>query len=188
MSTWLEMSSKKELETYLEFWKELSPFERRIFVYNDVFYKGSGQIGKIFGTKDVTYHWVGVCGCEGPIYCPKSESTQERIDNIESRWERKVEKEIGDLGTRAFGELKRKRYPHEIEFGFNWLLQDILFGNGGEHQIGTPTKERLEEYDKEVRYKKQQTALLYLNIPRLDQSVKRWLNENRPLSPSYQTS
>ena len=182
MTTWLELSTRKDLETYLEFWKELNPFERRIHVYNNVFYMGTGTIGKIFGATDIEDKWVGICGVDcGPVYCPKSNSIYEKLQDIDDRWKRKVEQRIGDLGTRTLGESgTTKRWLHEIEFGFQWLLQDILFGNGGYHDIGFPaTQERIERHKEEERERRKQVALLYLNVPKLERSVLEWLDKNR---------
>ena len=197
--SWLDNISREEIELYLDFVKELSPRERRIFVYSEILGKTSGEIGKVFETKDVKDKWIGVCGSDARIYVPRSNSIQGKVDGIEARLRRKIEARFPYIGTHIDGkrkemqrgdhpkriELDRSRYLHAIETGFNGLIQDILFHDKGEHKLNGSRKEELDSHYKEGRYRAQQTALLFLNIPRLDQSVKRWLAEKRSLVPSY---
>lgn len=198
---WLEEASRKELETYLEFWKELSPIERRIFVYSDVLFKSSGEVGKIFGAADVKDRWVGIHGREAPVYYPVSKSILGRLESMDRRLGKKIDerglnlgvgndwkrKTIDKIGHPKSIELEKERYAHSIHTAFKGLVLDILFHDKGEHKIGHPSKERLEEHKNEERYRTQQAALLYLSMPKLDLAVRKWLDENRSIS-SYEIS
>ena len=182
--SWLEDASREELEAYLDFWKELSPIERRIFVYSDILHSGSGQIGKIFGASDVEDHWIGMCGCDKPIYWPNSKTIEKKLKEIELKLGREINERGLNLGAI---ELEKSRYVFSIRTAFKGLVLDILFHDKGEHRIGYPSSSRLEEHGKEEKYRMQQAALLYLDVPRLDESAKKWLDKNRPTS-SYETA
>ncbi len=199
--SWLEEASRKELETYLEFWKGLSPIERRIFVYSDILFKSSGKVGRIFGAADVKDQWIGICGCEAPVYCPKSMSILGRLESMDRRLGKKIDerglnlgvdndwkrKEIDEREHPKSIELEKYRYMYSIRTAFKGLVFDILFHEKGGHKIRFPSKERLEEHKNEERYRTQQAALLYLNMPKLDLAVRKWLDENRP-TYSYQVT
>ncbi|MEK6897169.1 MAG: hypothetical protein AABW93_01415 [Nanoarchaeota archaeon] len=199
--SWLEEASRKELETYLEFWKGLSPIERRIFVYSNILFKSSGEVGRVFGAADVKDQWIGICGYEAPINIPRSNSILDRLKNMEGRLRRKIDERGLNFGVdndwKRKGidkrehpksiELEKSRCAISIQNAFRGLVFDILFHDKGEHKIGFPSKERLEEHKNEERYRTQQAALLYLNIPKLDLAVRKWLDENRSIS-SYEIS
>ena len=168
--SYLEKASRKELEEYLDFWKYLDSFDRRIYVYHWQIGVSTGELGKIFGTTDVRDCYLDSCwNLSGkPINFPKSDSIQKRLDNIDNGWTKKV----ADLGI-----LIGSEHTSYTKFAFNWMLRAILFGNGYEDKIEKTIYLPKEEYHKIEKSRNMQMALLKLDTPRLEQTVNLWLNK-----------
>ncbi len=168
MDRWLDLTTKDELALYLHYWKKITLFERRIYVYRNYLGKSTGKIGKIFGATDIEDHYLDGCwNLSGePVLYQQSNYIWSIEQYIDKRWYGLYEKSGLNLGE--------KKHQHWVIFAFDELLEEILLAQG-KIKIVDPLSR--DEWHKEYTNTQKQLALLRLNIPKLDLLVSEWLNK-----------